>query len=186
MVSALEATLGEKFHVAPDGLGQLNGAYGGALLGLSREETGKKKEKTANKASHILSNLFGTFLNIKHCADMDPEIIRKYCLEKKAVAESFPFGESTLVFKVCGKIFLLLSLDDAPLQFNVKCDPEQAESFRETYSSVLPGYHMNKKHWNTVILNGNIPARVIWEMIDASYSLVIHSLPLKERKKADP
>lgn len=117
---------------------------------------------------------------------MDPETIRKYCLKKKSVKESFPFGESTLVFKVCGKIFLLLSLDAAPLQFNVKCDPEQGETFREEYSSVIPAFRMNKKHWNTIILDGNVPARLIWEMIDASYLLVVKTLPLKERKKLEP
>ena len=114
---------------------------------------------------------------------MDPDIIRKYCLQKKAVMESFPFGESTLVFKVSGKIFLLLALDDVPLQMNVKCDPEQAENFREEYNSVIPAYHMNKKHWNTVVLNGQVPSRMIWEMIDASYLLVVGSLPVRERKK---
>ncbi|HEY4155016.1 MAG TPA: MmcQ/YjbR family DNA-binding protein [Puia sp.] len=117
---------------------------------------------------------------------MDPEIIRKYCLKKRAVKESFPFGESTLVFKVSGKIFLLLSLDAVPLQFNVKCDPEQAEIFREEYPSVIPAYHMNKKHWNTIILDGRISSRIVWEMIDASYLLVVKTLPLKERKKLDP
>lgn len=116
---------------------------------------------------------------------MDPEIIRKYCLKKKSVTESFPFGESTLVFKVSGKIFLLLALDSAPLQFNVKCDPELAENYREEYSSVIPAFHMNKKHWNSIQLNGNVPARLVWEMIDASYDLVVKSLPLKERKKLE-
>jgi predicted DNA-binding protein (MmcQ/YjbR family) len=114
---------------------------------------------------------------------MDPESIRKYCLQKRSVRESFPFGESTLVFKVSGKIFLLLSLDSVPLQFNVKCDPEQAEIFREQYSSVIPAYHMNKKHWNTVVLDGMVPARLIREMIDASYGLVIKTLPLKTRRQ---
>ena len=114
---------------------------------------------------------------------MDLETIRKYCLDKKNTNESFPFGESTLVFKVSGKIFLLMSLDNLPLQFNVKCDPEIAEELRETYSSVIPAFHMNKKHWNTIILDGQISAKKIREMIDASYLLVIKSLPLKERKK---
>ena len=104
---------------------------------------------------------------------MDMETIRKYCLEKKATTESFPFGESTLVFKVCGKIFLLMSLDSLPLQFNVKCDPEMAEELREQYSSVIPAFHMNKKHWNTVELNGRIPAVEIRKMIDHSYDLVV-------------
>ncbi len=114
---------------------------------------------------------------------MDMETIRKYCLEKKATTESFPFGESTLVFKVCGKIFLLMSLDSLPLQFNVKCDPEMAEELREQYSSVIPAFHMNKKHWNTVILNGQVSAKWIRRWIDNSYALVVRSLPVKERKK---
>jgi predicted DNA-binding protein (MmcQ/YjbR family) len=117
---------------------------------------------------------------------MDPETIRKYCLEKKNTTESFPFGESTLVFKVSGKIFLLMSLDSIPLQFNVKCDPEIAEELRETYSSVIPAYHMNKKHWNSILLDGQISSKKIREMIDLSYRLVVKSLPLKERKKLGP
>ena len=103
---------------------------------------------------------------------MDPETIRKYCLIKKSVKESFPFGESTLVFKVCGKIFLLLSLDAAPLQFNVKCDPEQGETFREEYSSVIPAFRMNKKHWNTVIVDGSLSRNQLKEFITHSYGLV--------------
>jgi predicted DNA-binding protein (MmcQ/YjbR family) len=114
---------------------------------------------------------------------MDLETIRKYCLEKKSTSESFPFGEFTLVFKVCGKIFLLMSLDSQPLQFNVKCDPEKAEELREAYSSVIPAFHMNKKHWNTIIMNGQVNSKLIREMVDDSYSLVVRSLPLKERKK---
>jgi predicted DNA-binding protein (MmcQ/YjbR family) len=116
---------------------------------------------------------------------MDLETIRKYCLEKKSTTESFPFGESTLVFKVSGKMFLLISLDSLPLQFNVKCDPEKAGELREEYSSIIPAFHMNKKHWNTIILNGQINAKLVREMIDSSYALVIQSLPLKERKRLD-
>jgi predicted DNA-binding protein (MmcQ/YjbR family) len=114
---------------------------------------------------------------------MDLESIRRYCLEKKSVTESFPFGESTLVFKVAGKIFLLVGLDNFPLQFNVKCDPEKAEELRETYSSVIPAFHMNKKHWNTIILNGQIQAKQIFEMIDESYWLVVGTLPVARRIK---
>ncbi len=73
--------------------------------------------------------------------------------------ESFPFGEDTLVFKTNNKIFLLVSLSAVPLQFNVKCDPERAIELREIYSSVIPGYHMNKKHWNTIIVDGSIPRK---------------------------
>jgi predicted DNA-binding protein (MmcQ/YjbR family) len=114
---------------------------------------------------------------------MDLETIRKYCLDKKSTTESFPFGESTLVFKVSGKIFLLMSLDSQPLQFNVKCDPEKAEELRESYSSVIAAFHMNKKHWNTIIMNGQVNSKMIREMIDDSYSLVVRSLSLSERKK---
>ena len=116
---------------------------------------------------------------------MDLEAIRKYCLEKKNTTESFPFGESTLVFKVGGKVFLLMALDELPLQFNVKCDPDLALELRENYSSVIPGYHMNKKHWNTVLVNGQLSSKLIREMIDASYDLVVKTLPLKERKKLE-
>lgn len=116
---------------------------------------------------------------------MDLETIRKYCLEKKSTTESFPFDNSTLVFKVRGKIFLLMGLNRLPLQFNVKCDPEKAEELREEYSSVIPAFHMNKKHWNTIILDGQISARLVREWIDESYALVIKSLPLKERKKLE-
>jgi predicted DNA-binding protein (MmcQ/YjbR family) len=114
---------------------------------------------------------------------MDLDTIRKYCMEKKSTTESFPFGEFTLVFKVSGKIFLLMGLDHIPLQFNVKCDPEKAEELRERYSSVIPAFHMNKRHWNTIILNGQISSKEVRDMIDASYALVIKSLPLRERKK---
>ena len=112
---------------------------------------------------------------------MDIETIREYCLAKKEVEESFPFGETTLVFKVKGKIFLLAGLDNPVLQFNVKCDPERAIEWREQYASVQPGYHMNKRLWNTVIVDGSIPGRILREMIDDSYGLVVQSLPKKQR-----
>jgi predicted DNA-binding protein (MmcQ/YjbR family) len=113
---------------------------------------------------------------------MDIESIREYCLAKKAVEEGFPFGETTLVFKVKGKIFLLVGLDNPVLQFNVKCDPEQAIEWREKYPAVQPGYHMNKKLWNTVMVDGSIPARLLRQMIDDSYRLVVGSLPKKDRQ----
>ena len=112
---------------------------------------------------------------------MDIESLREYCLAKSAVEESFPFGETTLVFKVKGKMFLLTSLDSPALEFNVKCEPEKAIEWREQYAAVQPGYHMNKKHWNTVTADGSIPTRVLKEMIDDSYALVVNSLPRKMR-----
>jgi predicted DNA-binding protein (MmcQ/YjbR family) len=113
---------------------------------------------------------------------MDIESLREYCLLKKAVKEEFPFGDSTLVFKVRGKIFLIVSLDQSPLQFNVKCDPEWAIELREAYEAVLPGYHMNKKHWNTVLVDGRLGEKMLREMIDHSYERVVKSLSQKDRK----
>lgn len=103
---------------------------------------------------------------------MNIEELRDYALSKAGVEEGFPFGESTLVFKVKGKIFLLAALEADPLQFNVKCDPEKAIEWRERYASVLPGYHMNKKHWNTVLVDGTLSRQELAEMIDDSYDLV--------------
>jgi predicted DNA-binding protein (MmcQ/YjbR family) len=104
---------------------------------------------------------------------MNAETIREYALSKKDAEESFPFGEETLVFKIGGKIFLLLSLDAQPLQFNVKCDPDKAIELRETYPhAILPGYHMNKKHWNTIVVDGSLSTKLVQECIDDSYTLV--------------
>ena len=114
---------------------------------------------------------------------MNIESLREYCLSKKNVEETLPFGPEVLVYKVSGKIFLLLSLDDEPLQFNVKCDPELAIELREEHSCVLPGYHMNKKHWNTIVVDGSAPSNQLKEWIDHSYELVVNALP-KKRKTA--
>ncbi len=103
---------------------------------------------------------------------MDIEQLRQYALSKEEVEEGFPFGETTLVFKVQGKIFMLMALDEVPHRINLKCDPEKALELREAYDAVLPGYHMNKKHWNTVIVNGSLSNQLLKEMIDASYILV--------------
>ncbi len=116
---------------------------------------------------------------------MDIESLREYCLSKKFVAEDFPFGEHTLVFRVKGKLFLLTTLNAQPVEFNVKCEPDRAVELREEYSSIRPGYHMNKIHWNTVTLDGSIPAKLVKQMIDDSYRLVAASLPKKDRFPAD-
>lgn len=103
---------------------------------------------------------------------MNVEEIREYCLAKPDVTESFPFDEDTLVFKAKGKMFLLLSLTDDPVHINVKCDPELAIELRAAHACVLPGYHMNKKHWNTIIIDGTLGKNMLKEQIDASYLLV--------------
>jgi predicted DNA-binding protein (MmcQ/YjbR family) len=102
---------------------------------------------------------------------MDIESLREYCISKKGATESFPFGEETLVFKVSGKIFALVNLY-GDLSINLKCDPELAIELRERYASVTPGYHMNKKHWNTVYLDGTVPDKEICSWIDHSYRLI--------------
>lgn len=102
---------------------------------------------------------------------MDIETLREYCISKKGVTESFPFGDDTLVFKEEKKIFALVNLD-GDLSINLKCDPVLAIELRERYFSVTPGYHMNKKHWNTVLLDGSVPDREVLSWIDHSYNLI--------------
>ena len=104
---------------------------------------------------------------------MNIEELRDYVLQKPRVTEGFPFGEDTLVFKVNEKVFLLTGLNSNPVQFNVKCNPDKAIDLREEYPDcILPGYHMNKKHWNTIIVDGTLTKKQIKEMIDESYTLV--------------
>lgn len=106
------------------------------------------------------------------------EQIRSYCLSKNKVSESFPFDDTTLVFKVHNKMFALLLLEKDPLQMNLKCDPEKAIELREEFHQVIPGYHSNKKHWNTIILE-DIDPNLIFSWIDHSYQLVWNNLPKK-------
>lgn len=103
---------------------------------------------------------------------MNIEELRDYALSLRNVSESFPFGDDTIVFKVDNKIFLLASLTSEVLQFNVKCNPEYAVELREQYPGILPGYHMNKKHWNTIIVDGTLTADQLRGFIKDSYLLV--------------
>lgn len=116
---------------------------------------------------------------------MNIEDIREYCLSHSFVTEELPFGPDTLVFKVANKIFLLVSLDQVDdLRFNVKCDPDYAIELRERYdNTVLPGYHMNKKHWNTIYCNRDLSDDRLNELITNSYDLVYHSLPKSVKEK---
>src|SRR5436305_8181330 len=108
---------------------------------------------------------------------MDTAEVREYCLTKPKVTEGTPFGETVLVFKVAGKMFALVSLDEVPAIANLKCDPDLALDLRDRYEQVRPGYHMNKKHWNTVEIESGIPDIELRKMIDHSYQLVIKGLP---------
>jgi predicted DNA-binding protein (MmcQ/YjbR family) len=103
--------------------------------------------------------------------------LREHCLSLTGAAETFPFGPETSVFKVSGKMFALSRLDRAPLQISLKCEPGLAEQLRATHDAVLPGYHLNKRHWNTVTVDGSLTDQVIKEMIEDSYDLVVSCLP---------
>jgi len=113
---------------------------------------------------------------------MDIENIRKICLSKKGVTESFPFDETTLVFKVMNKIFCLLNLD-YPHTINLKCDPERAVMLREEYEDIIPGWHMNKKHWNTLQLTGTLKNSLVEELIEHSYNLVAAKLNKTDKEE---
>ncbi len=111
---------------------------------------------------------------------MNIEELRAYCIAKPGVTEDFPFDETTLVFKVMGKMFALTDLE-GPLSMNLKCDPELALELREKHPCVLPGYHMHKKHWNTITIDGSVSNQQLKEWIDHSYQLVINKLPKKQQ-----
>lgn len=115
---------------------------------------------------------------------MNIEEYRNYCMEKKGVSEGFPFDEKTLVFKVMGKMFALTNVEIF-VSVNLKCDPERALDLREQYYSVKPGYHMSKKHWNTITINGDATDEKIYEWINDSYNLVVKSLTKKLREEMD-
>lgn len=113
---------------------------------------------------------------------MNIQQLYDYCLQKKGVTEHFPFDQDTLVFKVGGKMFCLASLsawEQGKPSLNLKCDPEKAEDLRASYNAVQPGYHMSKKHWNTIALHQDVPLALLLELIDHSYNLVFNSLPKK-------
>ncbi len=112
---------------------------------------------------------------------MNIEDFREYCLSKKGVTEECPFGPETLVFKVMGKMFALTGIEHFA-SINLKCDPEEAALLREQYDAVQPGYHMNKKHWNTVLMDGSIPLKLLYSWIDHSYTLVVDSLTKKQKE----
>ncbi|MDO6738366.1 MmcQ/YjbR family DNA-binding protein [Wenyingzhuangia sp. 2_MG-2023] len=114
---------------------------------------------------------------------MNIEDLRMYCLLKLHVTESFPFDESTLVFKVVDKMFALTGLDKLPHAVNLKCDPEQALVLRENYNAVAPGYHMSKKHWNTILLEDDMSSHDLKKWVDHSYDLVVASFSKKKQKE---
>ncbi len=112
---------------------------------------------------------------------MDSKILNAYLLSKKATIPSYPFDEKTLVLKVMNKMFALIIDDKIPIRINLKCDPDEAQILRGMHKSIIPGYHMNKEHWNTLILDGSIPDELIYKMIDDSYDLVVKGLKKIDR-----
>lgn len=116
---------------------------------------------------------------------MDVEALRDYCLSKRLATECFPFDETTLVFKVGSKMFALVDLGN-PEWVVLKSDPDEAIDLRDRYADILPAYHMNKKHWIQVRLEGGVPARVLKELVDCSYRLVIAKMTRKERMSLFP
>jgi predicted DNA-binding protein (MmcQ/YjbR family) len=115
---------------------------------------------------------------------MNIETFREYCLAKPGVEEGFPFGPETLVFKVMGKIFALTGLDETEFKVNLKCDPQRAVELREQFpESILPGYHMNKQHWNTVHFDHDLSSNLLCELTDHSYQLIAQSLRKSDQEK---
>jgi predicted DNA-binding protein (MmcQ/YjbR family) len=108
--------------------------------------------------------------------------LREHCLAFTGAEQTFPFGPQTSVFKVAGKMFALSQLDSDPLRVSVKCEPALAEALRETHAAVIPGYHLNKRHWNTVILDGSLPDETVHDMIEDSYDLVVSKLAVGARR----
>lgn len=109
------------------------------------------------------------------------EAIYTYCMAKQAATEGFPFDEHTLVLKVGGKMFAIISLDDTPQRISLKCDPERAVELREQFVGITAGYHLNKQLWNTIVMDGDVPLPMLRELVDHSYELIVASLSRKKR-----
>jgi predicted DNA-binding protein (MmcQ/YjbR family) len=114
---------------------------------------------------------------------MDASDLRKWCLRQPGAIEDFPFGPEHSVFKVAGKMFALSALERAPLEVSVKCEPELAHALRDSYRAIRPGYHLNKRHWNTITLDGSLPDQLVRDLIEDSYDLVVSGLPKRVREQ---
>ena len=118
---------------------------------------------------------------IESMHDMDAADLRRWCLRQTGAIEDFPFGPEHSVFKVGGKMFALSALDRTPLEVSVKCEPELATELRASYGAIRPGYHLNKRHWNTITLDGSLSDQLLRDLIEDSYDLVVHALPKRTR-----
>lgn len=138
---------------------------------------------TCDEEHHFI--FYRNFLSLRkffYFYGVNIEEFRTYCLQKKGVKEDFPFDEHTLVFKVAEKLFALTGLDETEFRVNLKCDPDWALELRETHEGVIPGYHMSKKHWNTVYCD-KLPPGLLKKLVDHSYDLVVEKLPKKTREE---
>jgi predicted DNA-binding protein (MmcQ/YjbR family) len=112
---------------------------------------------------------------------MDAAGLRDWCLQQPGAVETFPFGPENSVFKVAGKMFALSALEREPLEVSVKCEPELAVALRGSHPAIRPGYHLNKRHWNTVTLDGSLPDQLVCDLVEDSYDLVVSALPARVR-----
>jgi predicted DNA-binding protein (MmcQ/YjbR family) len=117
---------------------------------------------------------------------MDARALRGWCLRQPGAVEEFPFGPETSVFKVAGKMFALSALDRTPLEVSVKCEPELAVGLRDSHPAIRPGYHLNKRHWNTLTLDGSLPDQLVRDLIEDSYDLIVSALPKRVRERLGP
>ena len=115
--------------------------------------------------------------------ELNVETIREYCIQKPFTTEEFPFDDVTIIFKVGGKMFAMIPLDEPRLVISLKCSPERSVELREKYDSIQPAYHMNKRHWNMIFIDGSVPKKLIVELIDHSYDLVFNKLPRKKQSE---
>ncbi|MDX6474761.1 MAG: hypothetical protein QOH95_272, partial [Gaiellaceae bacterium] len=116
-------------------------------------------------------------------ADVDAAELRRWCLAQTGAVEDFPFGPEHSVFKVGGKLFAISMLESTPLEVSAKCEPDLAVQLRDSYEAIRPGYHLNKRHWNTVTLDGSVPDTIIRDLVEDSYDLVVSALPKRTRKQ---
>jgi predicted DNA-binding protein (MmcQ/YjbR family) len=114
---------------------------------------------------------------------VDASELRRWCLQHPGAIEDFPFGPDHSVFKVAGKMFALSALDRAPLEVSVKCEPDLAVELRNSYAGIRPGYHLNKRHWNTITLDGSVPDHLVRDLVEDSYDLIVSALPARVRRQ---
>ena len=114
---------------------------------------------------------------------VDSTELRSWCLERPGAVEEFPFGPEHSVFKVGGKVFAISALERAPLEVSVKCEPELAVELRNSYAAIRPGYHLNKRHWNTITLDGSLPDQLVRDLVEDSYDLIVSALPKRVQRE---